>query len=76
MPLMLRGARTIPERKGRAQMERYYRILLLFTLIGVAVGITGLVLDQRVLALIGCLLIPAGAYAVAVLIDLFRRIGR
>lgn len=54
-------------------MERYYRLLLLMALIGIAVGIAGLILDQSVLGLIGCLLIPAASYLVAVLIDVARR---
>lgn len=54
-------------------MERYYRLLLLMALIGIAAGIVGLILDYRVLALIGCLLVPAAAYAAAVIVGLIRR---
>ena len=59
--------------KQNTSMDRYYRILLLFSLISVAVGIAGLLLEQRVVALVGCLIVPPVAYVVAVLIDLARR---
>lgn len=57
-------------------MERYYRPLFLFALLGLAVGIAGVILEQNTLGILGCLIIPAAAYTLAVLIDLFRRIGR
>jgi hypothetical protein len=53
-------------------MERYYRILLLVALIGIAVGIAGAVLELRMIAIAGCLAVPAAAYVVAVLIGFFR----
>jgi hypothetical protein len=54
-------------------MERYYRILLLIALIGIAVGIAGVVLELRVIAIVGCLAVPAAAYFIAVLIGFFRQ---
>ena len=54
-------------------MERYYRILLLIVLVGIAFGIGGLILEQRAIALVGCLIMPPLAYVIAVLIAVFRR---
>jgi hypothetical protein len=48
-------------------MEGYYRILLLIALIGIAVGIAGVVLELRLIALVGCLAVPAAAYVMCVI---------
>jgi hypothetical protein len=54
-------------------MERYYRVLLLLALIGIAIGLAGMILEQRLIVVGGCLVIPAVAYFVAVLIGFIRR---
>lgn len=51
-------------------MERGYRILFLIALIGIAAGIAAMMLDYRVIAAAGCLIVPVVAYLIAVLIGI------